>query len=303
MRDLLIAIGCLLGGILKITLKLVVATVKAIRPKASNRPQQPRPASVAVAPQDNLAAEVPDTVFHTGTYDVADRIVSIRLDPPVGVINLRIYNAQKIVKRDLIINEPRLKAMMRGRRHTFAEASFDAIQGLDAIKDDSVNLAESLINALGKVSVRQAKPVNPVTVSKPVPVQEATVKPSPPQAIAVPSHGTEAPEVASQVFATRPLKGTTYVGTLIRAQTETMRPKGRSPYETFQALLRLDNGVELPLRGAELERELTASQCQLGQRIAITPMGKVPVELAGGGEGSKNLYRVKNMTTAGGLKA
>ena len=39
----------------------------------------------------------PDTIIHTSKYEAADRIIGIRLDPPVGVINLRVYNKAGIV--------------------------------------------------------------------------------------------------------------------------------------------------------------------------------------------------------------
>lgn len=90
-------------------------------------------------------------------------------------------------------------------------------------------------------------------------------------------------------------KGFTYVGELVRAGAQVVRPTNRTPYEIFEAALRLDNGAELPLRGAELERELVASGCEIGQRVAITPMGKVPVDLGGDKVGQKNLYRVARM--------
>jgi hypothetical protein len=63
----------------------------------------------------------------------------------------------------------------------------------------------------------------------------------------------------------------------------------------FTAIIQMDNGAEFPLRGAELERELELADCQLGDRISITPMGKVPVTLTNGGEGKKNLYKVQNL--------
>lgn len=81
----------------------------------------------------------------------------------------------------------------------------------------------------------------------------------------------------------------------MRAGSKRMTPQNRDPYEVFEAVLLLDNGAELPLRGAELEREITTSGCKVGQRLAITPMGKVPVTLASGAEGSKNLYKVQGL--------
>ena len=304
MRDIFMGIGFLLWGVLKITWKLAFLAGKALlswRRRAAAA--APRPVSIAVnaPPAEAADASGPETIIHNSEHEAADRIVSIRLDPPVGVINLRIYNLPKVIKRDLIIHEPRLKAMMRGRRHSFAVATFDPVAGIDAVKDESIDLAEKLINTLGNQSVRPAKPVKLEPKPKAAATREVsapTVAPEPAQPAPVPQPDN-AKEVQGHVFAPRAMKGITYVGRLVSAKTEMMQPKGRTSYEIFQATLLLDNGQELPLRGAELERELTSNSCQVGNRVAITPMGKVPVELANGVEGSKNLYRVKNMTGAG----
>lgn len=258
----------------------------------------------------------PDTIIHTSKYEAADRIIGIRLDPPVGVINLRVYNKAGIVKRDLIVNEPVLKALMKGSRHNFPEVKFDPVEGLDEIKDETVELAEKLINDLGNRTVKGKKPhrddflrattapaaapapammapkespkVEPVKES---PKAEPARAPAPTQApVAAPKPSVDARTVTPTIKT-----GYTYVGQLRRAGTQTQRPLNRPPYEVFEATLLLDNGAELALRGGELERELTAAGCQIGQKVAITPMGKLPVHLADGGEGKKNLYRVENL--------
>lgn len=255
----------------------------------------------------------PATIIQTSPYEAADRIVVIRLDPSVGVINLRVYKKAGVVKRDLIINEPVLKALMKGSRHNFPDAPFDPVTGLDAIKDETVEMAEKLINGLGSQTVKATKPrkddfvrARPPTPPAPAPVKEALrqepPKPAPAQqhanqAMPQPLARTDAPP--SKVVAPRINTGYTYVGQLVKAGSEQVTPQGKQPYEIFVATLQLDNGAELPLRGAELERELTANNCQLGHRIAITPMGKVPVELANGAEGQKNLYRVQNQSIKG----
>lgn len=256
----------------------------------------------------------PDTIIHASKYEAADRIIGIRLDPPVGVINLRVYNKARIVKRDLIVNEPVLKALMKGSRHNFPEVEFDPIKGLDEIKDETVELAEKLINDLGNRTVKGKKPrkddfprattapaaapamAAPKETPKVEPVKEAPKAeparaPAPTQAtVAVPKPSVDAKTVTPTIKT-----GYTYVGQLRRAGTQTQRPLNRAPYEVFEATLLLDNGAELALRGGELERELTAAGCQIGHKVAITPMGKLPVHLADGGEGKKNLYRVENL--------
>ncbi len=309
MRDFCAGLGYLMWGLCRIIIRtaafMLRSLIRAVRRKREQRRRLAPSIAVNAPEQDAVASTGPATIIQTSAYEVADRIASIRLDPPVGIINLRIYSAARIVKRDLIINEPRLMSMMRGRRHTFPDAVYDPVQGLDALKDDSVALAETLINTLGNQSVRAAKPAPTVQKAKTVPAAPApAVAVAPAQAPLSPPAssqasmpaGHERKEVHAKVFAPKPAAGITYVGKLLAARTETMTPPGRAPYETFQAILLLDNGVEMPLRGAELERELTGAACQVGQRVAITPVGKVPVALANGGEGSKNLYQVRNLS-------
>lgn len=223
---------------------------------------------------------------------VADRIVSLRLDPPVGVIHLRVYQARRVVRRELIVLEPCLRALLKGRRHPLPEVAYDPVDGLEAIKNQAVEAAESWINARGNAG-RQRPPR---------PANRRADPPSPPAAaganerpLAPPPAATAAPIPAPAATTVAPTAGTgyRYVGTLVKAGTATVTPEGRPPYDIFEATLQLDNGAELALRGAELQRELAACRCTVGQRIAITPMGKVPVALANGTAGQKNLYRVQ----------
>lgn len=311
MRDLFALLGHLLWGLVLITVKATASVTRFLYRSMSRKREQRRqraPSNAVNSPeQATLADTGPATIIQTSPYEVADRIVSIRLDPPVGVINLRIFAAAKNVKRDLIINEPRLKSLMRGRRHTFPDAVFNPVEGLEPIKEDTLALAEALINTLGNQSVRAAKhaPASQKTKTSPVATAPAVVAAAPVVAVTAPAHmvqpaqasvSHERKEMPTKVYAPKPAAGITYVGKLITAKTETMTPPGRRPYETFQAILLLDNGIEMPLRGAELERELTGASCEVGQRVAITPVGKVPVTLASGEEGSKNLYRVQNLS-------
>lgn len=279
-----------------------VRGLSAKRRPARTKPQEVAAIAVRLQPAEPSADTGPATIIVANDFEVADRIVSIRLDPPVGVINLRIYNELAIVKRDLIVSEPCLRTLMKGRRHTLPDVPYDRVAGLDLIKDETIEAVERLINEVGNRAVRgtrprkddfvRAKPTAQATAA-PVPVaatREEQAKPEPAQA----APKGEAP--MTSVVAPKVSTGFTYVGKLVKAGSETQRPKGRAPYEVFEATLLLDNGAELALRGAELERELSSNGCQVGERVAITPMGKVPVTLASGGEGSKNLYRVQRFS-------
>lgn len=314
-------VGKLLSKLVVPLAAAVVSRVASKQPAATTR----TPVQQSLAPakiQVQLAAATPpaerdtgpDTIAHASKYEAADRIVGIRLDPPVGVINLRVYNRARVVKRDLIVNEPVLKALMKGSRHNFPEVKFDPVEGLDAIKDETVELAEKLINDLGNRSVKARKPRKddfpratpapaPSTAAAPAkeaprqePVRETPkAEPTRVQVQAQAPAAPPKPSVDAKTVTPTIKTGFTYVGQLRRAGTQLQRPPGRPPYEVFEATLLLDNGAELALRGGELERELTAAGCQIGQKVAITPMGKLPVHLADGGEGKKNLYRVENL--------
>ncbi|TWO71481.1 hypothetical protein FN976_11240 [Caenimonas sedimenti] len=259
--------------------------------------------AVPELPEVLVQSEAPETIIRADTWEIADRIASIGLDPPVGSIHLRVYVAARVVKRDLIISEPCLKALMKGRRHTLPDAPYDPVAGLDGVKDETIELAERLINELGNRAVKARKPpkdeATRARLPGPAPTVQQNQKAPEPLApalppIQAPQQAPQAP-TAQRVVAPRVTTGFTYVGKLVRASPQKVEPKGKAPYEIFEARLQLDNGAELALRGAELERELLSNGCQVGDKVAITPMGKVPVSLANGGEGEKNLYRVKAM--------
>lgn len=312
------ALGLALWGLLRLSFALAMVTGKVaamltvpLVARASRwlagkgRPVRAKPQEVAridvQLPQaESLPDTGPATVLVQSEFEVADRIVSIRLEPPVGVINLRVYNELGVVKRDLIVSEPCLRTLMRGRRHSLPDLPYDRLVGLEQIKDETIDAVEKLINDVGNRAVRANRPRKDDFVrSKPAAVPASAAAEVPKAAQSQPAQAVQATPKAdppiNAVVAPKVTTGFTYVGELVKAGSETIRPKGRSPYEVFEATLQLDNGAELALRGAELERELTANDCHVGQRVAITPMGKVPVTLASGDEGSKNLYRVRRM--------
>lgn len=242
-------------------------------------------------------------------FVAADRIVAIRLEPPVAVLHLRVYYAQKVVKREMIVTEQRLRGLLQGRRHTLADAVYDSEKGLSEIKDETVRMAQDLINQKGNLKVKsmqgskdaapkasQQSEVKPqvkaeskavqVPVPKPVAVEAKPAFVPVPQKQSLPSTKNFVPQTGAAV---------TFEGQLVTAGSQKYTPPGRLPYETFEAKIRMENGVDVPLRGAELERELERNNVRLGDRVAITPLGKVPVTLPSGLEGSKNMYRVTRL--------
>jgi hypothetical protein len=306
LRDIIVGSGFILWITLQLPIKMIEFAWKKLGPKRATAPRRlgPKPVqeiasiqvAVPAATREDLADQGPVTILQASAYEVADRIVGIRLDPPVGVINLRVYTALAKVKRDLIISEPRLKAMMRGRRHAFPDVDYDPVKGLEATKEETIALAEKLINELGNLAVTAHRSARGTHRQPTAPMPSETRAPQSQQQQRPTALPNARPNPSPNVFEPRPTNGITYVGRLISAQPQEVRPPGRNPYEIFEVTLELDNGATLPLRGAELERELLAAGCEVGQRVAITPMGKVPVTLADGGEGRKNLYQVKNMS-------
>lgn len=248
------------------------------------------------------------TTHNNDAFIAADRIVSIRLEPPVAVLNLRIYYQQKLIKREMIVTEQRLRVLIQGRHHSLGECYFDPVKGLEEIKDETVKMAQELINSIGNLKVSKAK-VKPAERSeKQIQSKQEKVTAKPQRSDPAPKPvetkamvAPQAPEPPAQPrnpYVPRPMKGVTFEGKLVSAGSRTFSPEGRAPYETFEAMLKLDNGVDVPLRGAELERELQRYNVRVGERVAITPMGKVPVTLPSGDEGSKNVYRVARLDGA-----
>jgi hypothetical protein len=258
--------------------------------------------SVELKRDFDATAFVADNVA-SGQYIPADLIKQINLDPPVANLHLSVYRARKTVSRVMIVTEPRLRGLLKNRRISFPDVPYDPSMGLKQTISDTVKLAQDTINAVGvKVKVDSAKAAKPVAPKvEPVVKQAAheadkrltaveTVKVAPkPPTIQMP----EPLAREERKFVPRPTVGVTFEGVLAQAGPKTMRPANGNPYEIFEVRLELENGTDVPLRGAELERELSGMSIKLGERIAITPMGKVPVELGDGKQGSKNVYRVE----------
>lgn len=240
-------------------------------------------------------------------FKIADRILTIRLEPPVAVLHLRVYSADRVIKRDMIINEPRLRGLLQGRRHELPDISFDPAKGFEEIKEDTVVAAQNLINTKGNMKVKRGqtkvelvrKPQEAPTATKVETPKPAAIEVQKPKAESVhqvdqsPKQKFEPTKTTANPVVPKPAVGTTFEGHLIAAGSQVVRPQGRKPYETFEAKIRLGDGVDVPLRGAELERELERIGVKLGERVAITAMGKVPVTLPSGEERYKNVYRVE----------
>jgi hypothetical protein len=279
----------------------------------------------------------PIRVHSSADFQVADRIHTIRLEPSVAVIHLRVYQTEKVVKRDIVITEPKLRTLLQGRRHSLPDAKLKSLSSMEDIKEESVQLAQTLINAKGNQAVKKAKVQEAPAKEQPKPKAEEKVQekvqqqvqakappavqpvapppPPPPPAPAPqpqmqqaqPERPREAPR--PNTYASKPQQSSSYVpnapvgvafeGELVAAGSRRIAPEGRPSYEIFECKVHVGNGVDVPLRGAELERELERLDIQVGERVSITPMGKVPITLADGRPGSKNVYRVARLEGVG----
>lgn len=185
-------------------------------------------------------------------FVAADRIVTIRLDPPVAVLHLRVYKSLGLVKREMIVNEPRLRALLEGRRHTLPDAKYDSEVGMDGIKNDTVLIVQELINLKGNAKVKPVKADKPV---KQAVVQEIVPKVAPPTKKVQPPVNPIPPAEPAKAFVPKMQLGVAFHGILVAAGVQTVKPRDRAPYDTFEAKIRLDTGMDVPLRGVELDRK------------------------------------------------
>lgn len=158
MRDFCYVIGWLFAGILRLTIFTMVATGKVCRlvlrtargnlTRSSHR-RNAAPEAVCDAAAHGQLAHMPELSFADGRFDGADRIVAVRLEPPVGVLHLRVHSDLSVVRRDLIISDGPLAERMGGRRHRLTEIDFDAVAGIEPIKAATVREVGQLFNTLG----------------------------------------------------------------------------------------------------------------------------------------------------------
>ncbi len=274
-----------------------------------------------VAARESGHVDFQDTVAvssyrpQTSDFKVADRIIPIPLEPAglperrgkrqyecnsIAVLHLRVYYADKTVKREMIVTERNLRSIMGGRRFEFPDAKFEPSVGLEQIKDDTVELAQQLFDKAGKMRVNQGtrrrELTEPVIAKQAQPVAQPQADAKP-----VPAKAESEPDNASDSGSAKPRNhfkaqtGVTFTGKLVYAKEVEVSYPGKQPYNIFEARIEMANGVEVPLRGAELARELSAKGVKPGEMVSITPHGKVPVELGNGKTGSKNIYEVRRI--------
>lgn len=309
--------------VIKTTARVLIQSVTWTFAKVVSRNADGRKAKKTaklVAARETNHVDFQDTVAvssyrpQTSDFKVADRIIPIPLEPAglpqrsgkrqyecnsIAVLHLRVYYADKIVKREMIVTERQLRSIMGGRRFEFPDAKFEPSVGLAEIKDETLDLAQQLFDKVGKrvsqgpqrreitepLVAKQAQPVEPPKVEiKPVEAKAETDS-------APVSNGAGAKDRSHFKAQT----GVTFTGRLVYAKEREVAYPGKKPYNIFEAKVEMANGVTVPLRGAELARELSAKGVQLGEMVSITPHGKVPVDLPNGEKGAKNIYEVRRI--------
>jgi hypothetical protein len=303
------------------TIKCLLASFKAAeilgsvilkRIKTGSPTMTQETTSPAASGQSDSTGQIVTAPTQLSDFEPADRIITIRLTPAIAVIHLYVFNEKKAIKREMIVIEPRLRGLMEGRRHTLPTLPYDPVKGFADIKDQTVAEAQALINHKGNIKVKAMPAKAPDVPSKQLVNKKAEAKAQPPAkpAAAAAEKQVEAPKQApmpQQMQAPVPSEkgqhfkrfvpdqnvGVTFDGVLVSKGNQTRHPKGREPYEVFECRLRVDGGIEVPLSGIELERELDRHNVQIGERISITPTARVPVTLGGGRQGVKNVFRVE----------
>lgn len=308
-KDVLAAFGALLWALL----------VTAAQPLLKRVPGNARPVAIPAPTSSyfarlgwyarwegsrNLGETGPATIIQAAPYEVADHIMTIRFDPDVLMIFLKVYWGAAKVTREIIVKEPELRGRIGGhRRLELPPVPYTRGASLREVAKATEAEASALISRLAAEKAasrsKKAKSGKPATSAETAPPAGNTAPTQPQPVLASAPPTANAPvdpaHIASsrgKVFAPKVVENTTYVGRVIEARSEQVRKPNQTPYEIYVVRLQLDSGALLPLRGAELQREMDRAGVRVGDRVAITPTGRVPVDLANGSTGAKNLYTV-----------
>lgn len=146
-------------------------------PKSADLPQakkelEAKTTQVVAAPvQETTTAVATATPPEHSPFKVADRIVTVNLQPAVGVIRLKVYESAMKVHAEMVITDEAMRKLMKGRTHSLLEMTFDPAKGLDGVK--AAALAEG--TRLMKSATPQVKTtVTPTkTKTRPAPQKRA----------------------------------------------------------------------------------------------------------------------------------
>jgi hypothetical protein len=281
--------------------------VKTIYRKATDRQEQAQKAAPRFGV--NQVGDFKPTIWmpynpvQKSDFVAADRIITVELEPDIGRMHFRLYAEQGRVSRDMVLTLGKLTSLLKTSRLSLVDVPYKPGDDLDKVIDQATQDFGKKISQMG--SEMQLKRVKPKKVAEPV--KKSVVAPVETKRLtAVVPKAAPAAEVQMPRKPVQPHKpvdgsdkvsnylrpGMTYEGILADARTETVTPiDGRKPYNTFVATINTEYG-RIPVRGNELDREIQAQGARIGDRISITHLGKVPVDLPNGETGKKNMYQV-----------
>lgn len=270
-------------------------------PSQASALAQPASAPVAsAAPPGAVVSRQAAAAAGPRSFEPADRILLVTFGQGWSV-TVRVYQQRKMAERTLRCNDPQMAADLR---HTYFTNVFpmDAVSledhSLEAILRDceaSAPLkAAELLKRLGDPQL-QVLPKGQAHVVAPTP------------ATAVPAELRVAPELVQTESAPVPpavapakppakaapaAAGPRVEGSVVNA--------GRKPSlhggETFEVIIQTDGGEQTIKRGWQLQQLFDRLGVKVGDRIAITDLGRQPIEPAPGQEGGKkfkNTYDVQ----------
>lgn len=264
-------------------------------------PVQPASAPMAgAAPPGAVVSRQAAVSAGPRTYEPADRILLVTFGQGWSV-TVRVYQQRKTAERTLRCNDPQMAADLK---HTYFTNVFpmDAVSleahSLEAIlRDCEVTAplkAAELLKRLGDPQL-QALPKGqaPVVAQTTAATVQAELQVAP--EVVQPETAPVPPAVAP----TRPSAKAAPAGSGPRVEGSVVNA-GRKPSlhggETFEVILQTDGGEQTIKRGWQLQQLFDRLGVKVGDRIAITDLGRQPIEPAPGQEGGKkfkNTYDVQ----------
>lgn len=203
--------------------------------------------------------------------------------PDIGHLTLWAFRGQKVIRRQIVINDEKLAQKLGGKRFPMPDMAWNLSTPLELMEDTAIAEAELFLR--NKLAGAPMKPPTRVSSLMPehtvgaVEVQHQEKRAVKPKAQGKPLTFARLP--------VHPLKST--LGELQHFGTVDRTIAGKTTQQFAVDVLVPGKGVER-LHGADLERAIEQAGAKLGDRVEIRYTGTTEVALAGGGKGHKNLF-------------
>ena len=282
----------------------VVAPVVA-PPAQSTLPSQVsvQAATAQVGAVASISITTPEEVAEPAPLNVSERVCIAEVYGTgrllLGVMWIYLYPKNGTARRVFKIVDPGLAKALGRDRYFYPDVPFEQKAGTEKIMADFRQEIGRLLDqrkpvvkarmAAINAAARQAPPAastlpKPASAPSPLATAPVVIKPHPmaPMVnIVAPAH-------------TRKVTGEIYEGSVTHAGL-TQKQGRDGAYQTF--CLTIHDGVrEIPLFGAELERQAVDMKISPGERVRVVFMGKQPVEIPGKPTSFKNLYQLTRVT-------